>query len=67
MVMVQTTPKNTPLAITMPISLPRVRLMVHIARKPAMVVRDDAVIEVKVLQIARTIASSLGQLCFSSS
>ncbi len=59
MTTVQITPSATPLAITMPISRPSVRRMVHIARKPAMVVRLEAEMEVMVLQMALTMASSL--------
>ena len=37
------TPNNTPLAITRPISVPKVRRIVHNARKPATVVREEAI------------------------
>ena len=57
--MVQITPSATPFAITTPISRPSVRRMAHSARKPAMVVREEAVMEVMVLQMAVTMASSL--------
>lgn len=67
-VTVLTTPSNTPLAITMPMSRPSVRRMVHIARKPAMVVSELARMEENVFCTARTIASSSsGQERFSSS
>ena len=42
----------------MPMSAPRVRLMVHMAKKPAMVVRDEAEMDEAVLQMARVIHSS---------
>ena len=41
MVTVHTTPSATPLAITRPMSVPSFRLMVHMAKKPAMVVSED--------------------------
>ena len=59
MTMVQMTPSATPLAITMPMSRPSVSRMAHRARKPAMVVRLEAAMEVVVLQMAPTMASSL--------
>ena len=59
MTTVQITPSATPLAITRPMSRPRVSRIAHSARKPAMVVRLDAAMEVMVLQMAETIASSL--------
>ena len=68
MVIVQTTPRATPFAMTMPMSRPRVRRMVHRARKPAMVVMLEAVTEEKVFTMAVAIACSLSELrCFSSS
>ena len=57
-VTVQMTPNKTPFAITKPISWPNVKDIVHMAKKPAIVVSELPVIEEKVLQIARTIASS---------
>ena len=64
----QITPSATPFAITMPMSRPSVRRMVHRARKPAMVVRLEAVTEENVFTIALAIACSLSELrCFSSS
>ena len=59
MTTVQMTPSATPFAMTMPMSRPSVRRMAHRARKPAMVVSDEAEIEVMVLQMALTMASSL--------
>lgn len=42
MTTVQMTPSATPFAMTMPMSRPSVRRMAHRARKPAMVVSDEA-------------------------
>ena len=68
MTMVQTTPSATPLAMTTPMSRPSVNCMAHRARKPAMVVRLEAEMEVVVLQMALTMASSLEEASsFSSS
>ena len=66
--MVQMTPSATPFAMTMPRSAPSVSCMAQRARKPAMVVRLDAVMELMVLQMAFSMASSLeAQSSFSSS
>ena len=68
MTTVQMTPSATPFAMTRPISRPSVRRMAHSARKPAMVVRLEAEMEVMVLQIALVMASSLEERSsFSSS
>ena len=68
MTMVQMTPSATPFAMTMPRSAPSVSCMAQRARKPAMVVRLDAVMELMVLQMAFSMASSLeAQSFFSSS
>ena len=53
------TPKSTPFAITMPRSLPRVKLIKHRAIKPAIVVTELPVTEVSVLDIALAMAFSL--------
>ena len=57
-------PNKTPLDITKPISVPKVKSMVHKARNPTKVVRDDPTIDLKVLVIALVIASLLPLLCF---
>ena len=68
MTMVQRTPSATPFAMTTPRSAPSVSCMAQRARKPAMVVRLDAAMELMVLQMAFSIASSLeAQEAFSSS
>ena len=68
MTMVQMTPSATPFAMTMPRSAPSVSCMAQRARKPAMVVRLDAVMALMVLQMAFSMASSLeAQSSFSSS
>ena len=68
MTMVQMTPSATPFAMTTPRSAPSVSCMAQRARKPAMVVRLDAVMELMVLQMAFSMASSLeAQSSFSSS
>ena len=48
MMIVDKTPKITPFAMTIPISFPKVSCMAHNAKKPAMVVTEDEVMEVKV-------------------
>ena len=55
----QMTPSATPFAMTMPRSAPSVSCIAQRARKPAMVVRLDAVMELMVLQMAFSMASSL--------
>ena len=61
------TPSTTPLAMTMPMSRPRVRRMKHRAIKPAMVVRLEPDREVKAATMARAMASRLSsQQAFSS-
>ena len=57
-VMVQITPSRTPFAMTTPMSSPSVSCMVHMARKPAIVVRELPVMEENVFLIAATMASS---------
>ena len=52
-------PNKTPFAITIPISVPRVRSIVHNARKPANVVRDDPNTDWNVATIAFAMASCL--------
>ena len=54
-----TTPKSTPLAITMPKSLPNVNFIVHNTKKPAIVVKELPITDVNVSLIASAIASSL--------
>ena len=66
MKIVDNTPRTTPLAMTIPISLPSVNCITHKATKPAIVVIELEVIEVKVALIALAIASSFGRFCFSS-
>ena len=51
------TPSSTPLAITMPRSRPRVKLMKHRAMKPAMVVMELPSTEAKVSWMATAMAS----------
>ena len=64
--MVDNTPRTTPFAMTIPISLPSVNCITHKATKPAIVVMELEVIEVNVALIAFAIASSFGSFCFSS-
>ena len=66
MVRVLITPSATPFAITIPISAPNVNDIVHIAKKPAIVVKDEDRMDVLVRQMADTIASSLDLFTFSS-
>ena len=67
-VMVQITPSRTPFAMTTPMSSPSVSCMVHMARKPAIVVRELPVMEENVFLIAATMASSSdAAVSFSSS
>ena len=67
-VMVQITPSRTPFAMTTPMSSPSVSCMVHMARKPAIVVRELPVMEENVFLIAATMASSsVAAVSFSSS
>ena len=56
----QTKPHRTPLAITIPISVPSVKSIVHNARKPANVVRDEPRTDWNVATIALAIASVFG-------
>ena len=60
-------PSNTPLAITIPRSVPNVNFIVHNTRKPAIVVKDDPTTDVNVSEIASSIASSLLIFSFLSS
>ena len=53
-----TTPKHTPLAMTMPRSRPNVKLMKHRAINPAMVVTELPTMELNVSSIAAAMASS---------
>ena len=53
------TPSTTPLAITMPMSRPRVRRIKHRAKKPAMVVRLEPDRERKAAMMAWVMASRL--------
>ena len=53
----QITPNRTPFAITKPISLPKVKFILHKAKKPAIVVNELPTTETKVLLIAVAIAS----------
>ena len=66
MKMVDNTPRTTPFAITIPMSLPSVNCITHKATKPAIVVIELEVIEVNVALMALAIASSFGSFCFSS-
>ena len=52
MVTQQITPSRTPLAMTTPMSRPKVKLMKQRAMKPAMVVREEPVTEVMVAAMA---------------
>ena len=61
----QIKPHKTPFAITIPISVPSVKSIVHNARKPANVVRDDPNTDWKVATIALDIASCLDILGLS--
>ena len=56
-VIVESTPMNTPFAITTPISNPKVSCIVHSAKNPAMVVNELPAIETSVSPIASVIAS----------
>ena len=58
------TPRSTPFAITIPKSLPKVRLIVHNTRNPAMVVVELPITEVNVSFIASFMASSFFILPF---
>ena len=60
-------PSNTPLAITIPRSVPNVNFIVHSTRKPAIVVKDDPTTDVNVSEMAFSIASSLLIFSFLSS
>ena len=53
------TPSTTPLAMTKPMSLPRVRRMKHRARKPAMVVREEPERDLNAATMAVAMASRL--------
>ena len=53
----QITPSKTPLAITSPKSFPKVKLIVHKTKKPAIVVKLLPVTEENVSMMASTIAS----------
>ena len=55
--MTQINPHKTPFAITRPMSVPRVKSIVHNARKPANVVRDEPNTDWNVSMIASDIAS----------
>ena len=55
----ETTPKNTPFAITIPISFPSVKFILHNAKNPAIVVSELPTTDTKVFDIACAIASSL--------
>ena len=50
------TPRITPFAMTMPRSMPRVKVMKHRAMNPAMVVMELPMTEVKVSWMAAAIA-----------
>ena len=58
---VPSTPRITPLLITMPRSRPSVKLMKQMATKPATVVKLLPTMEEMVLQMALAIASSLSE------
>ena len=62
MVTQPSTPSSTPLAMTIPRSRPSVKDMKHRAMKPAMVVAELPMTEVKVLWMATAMAS-LWSLC----
>jgi len=53
------TPKTTPLAITIPRSKPKVKLMKHSAINPATVVMEEPTTLVRVFPIATAMASLL--------
>ena len=58
----QMTPSRTPLAMTTPMSRPKVKLMKQRAMKPAMVVREEPVTEVMVAAMAWAMASFLSAM-----
>ena len=58
-VTVEITPNATPFAITKPISFPSVKLIVHNAKNPAIVVSELPTTDFKVSAIASAIALSL--------
>ena len=58
-VMQAITPQTTPFAMTMPRSRPSVKLMKHIARNPATVVRELLTTELTVIEIACAMAAFL--------
>ena len=62
----QITPNTTPFAMTIPMSRPNVKVMKHMARKPAMVVRDEPATDTIVADMAYAMAS-LGSGCSCSS
>ena len=49
----QITPSKTPFAITIPISFPRVKFILHKAKNPAIVVNELPITDTKVFEIAR--------------
>ena len=53
-----TTPRKTPFAMTKPISLPKVKFILHKAKKPTMVVKELPATDTSVLEIACAMASS---------
>ena len=57
------TPKITPFAMTIPRSLPRVKVMKHSAIKPATVVMELPTTEARVSLIASAMASLLSETC----
>lgn len=57
------TPITTPFAITIPRSMPRVKLMKHRAIKPATVVIELLTTEVTVSAMAPAMASFLSGIC----
>ena len=58
-VITQISPNKTPFAITIPMSFPNVKFMLHKAKNPAIVVSELPTTEVAVWQIAFAIACSL--------
>ena len=60
------TPNKTPFAITIPISLPKVKFILHSAKNPAIVVTELPNTDEIVFEIASAIASSLLSLFFLS-
>ena len=60
-------PHKTPFAITIPISLPNNKSIVHSARKPANVVKDEPNIDLNVWTMASAMAFFLSLIFFLES